>query len=1349
MVQTDESGDFLKEIFARLNPVIYSTLCYVRQKPRNIKILAVLDTGSSSTIIDKGFAQHHNLPVVKGPYLKTVNYVDRQVTYETSVVELRILNQLGNYFQTIHAETVENFSRGCVLVDWSQEALKYPHLQKLPLQRSPYPPVGILLIGIDYANLFEVFDKRQGALDEPIANLTPLGWALMGKRKTFEEEEQKFLAKQSSSCLKSSNDFLDNLVIKQFELEHFGLQEKEEPYAKGFNGGPKDPVTWSPAEKKADDKMKVTYKSGYFEVKIPWLSTYKEKLHGNFKGVKARQENSHTPQALAKKGVKMEEVDAIINAYLDKGYIEEVPKSEQGKGWYLPFFEVVNREKSTPIRLVFDAKASYNGVSLNNQIRNTPNRLNDLVLTLMRLRHYEFAVTGDISEMFLRIRLDPDDRQYHRFYHNGKHYQWLRILFGNKSSPNASQKVLSTLGELLGEEYPEAKETLANSTYMDDGVDSRATEEELLELVVELPELLLKADMKLCKFYTNSKLVAKSIPRELMAKEVQFNDKDPFFESNKVLGMVWEAETDFLTFKTKYTSFQEWKKACKIEVWTKRSILKTTASTYDPLGLLCPIIMFPRTIIQQLWAQELEWDQAVSEDIAHKWEECLQNLLEVHNLRIPRWIFDEKNDSMELHVFCDASERAYATSIYSRVNSRGGKTITNLVCAKSRVAPLKNESVQRLELVACVLGTRLLSACNIVYKVPQERVFYYTDSRNSLYWINTPAFKQKVYVYNRSSEIQRVSKTTQWCHVATEENPADVGTRYVSTEDLKSNRLWFEGPAFLRRADYQFEPYKISENDLSEEGLVEMKTPTTSVLFNSELEYFAEQEACDPNPARALTRALGEKISKCSIGNCWNGLEKFRNFLSIIFSVVLKMRKMDSGNLAVRDKVDQMIYKLSQRASFNDEISTLERKGKLKNGHILSKYNPYLDEHGILRSNSRLEGLDYLPDTMKKPIILYATDPLTRLIVLEAHFKYEHAVSRSLLLSVLHKSFIVIGITKLIKSISAKCFVCQKRKAQPVPPQMARLQNRIGIPNRAFAETGLDFAGPFETIQGRGKRRKIHFVLVLTCMQTRAVHFEATADQKTSSVINALSRFASCRGRPKVLVSDNQTSFKSASKELRDFYQSYLDNWKTIEHGLNVQEEPIEWIFIPPRAPHFGGAWEIMVKAMKRALSVISRGQPMTEDDFRTFLAKAMDMINSRPLLKHYSQESEHVLTPNDFLLGRCQVGIVPASADPPLTRLGERWRQLESMSNRLWLRFIAEILPEISPRQKWKKEFNNLEVGTLVLIIDPNLPRNVWRIGVVVAVDISRDGFARSATVRTNNKLYERPIIRLIPLME
>jgi len=395
-----------------------------------------------------------------------------------------------------------------------------------------------------------------------------------------------------------------------------------------------------------------------------------------------------------------------------------------------------------------------------------------------------------------------------------------------------------------------------------------------------------------------------------------------------------------------------------------------------------------------------------------------------------------------------------------------------------------------------------------------------------------------------------------------------------------------------------------------------------------------------------------------------------------------------------------------------------------------------------------------MPEGTKKPIILSGTNKLARLIVMEAHWKYEHAVSRSLLLSQIFKSFIVIGITKLVKSISANCLVCQKMKAQPARQIMAPLQNRLGIPKRVFAETGLDFAGPFEVIQGRAKKRKQYFVLVLTCLQVRAVHFEATENQTTDSVINALTRFTSIRGRPVVLVSDNQTSFKSASKELRDFYQFVADSQEEIIGHLNSPgNRPIEWEFIPPRAPHFGGSWEIMVKAMKRALLVISKGQPMIEDDFRTFLCKAMDMINQRPLTKFLSQETEFILTPNDFLLGRCQLGIPISSLvrpvnDIPHTKLGQRWRQLEALSNSLWHRFLTEILPELAPRQKWKQEFNNLEVGTLVLIIEPNLPRNVWQLGVVEEVELGRDGFARSAKIKTGNGIYNRPITKLVPLL-
>ena len=1300
--------------------------------------MIVLDTGSSSTVIDSGFALHHKLPVLKGPFTKEVNYIDRQVSYETSEVAVELVGQDNRFHQMLTAQTVEGFSKSCYLLNWKQEIDKYPFMQNVSVPCSPYPPVGVLLLGCDNTVLFEVLETRRGKPDEPIANKTPLGWAFMGNRKSGElKKEQKaseFFHSELGTTFKSSEDFLDDLVIREFSLETFGLQEKESPFAKGFSGGPKDPASWSPLEQKADAKMKVIYnqKESSFQVSIPWRDDHESNLNGNFNSVKLRQDGSHTEQSLAKKGVKIEEVNLILNNYLEKGYIEEVPRSEQGKGWYLPFFEVVNRLKSTPIRLVFDAKAQYKSVSLNNQIEDTPNRLNDLVLTLLRLRRYKYAVTGDISEMFLRIRMDPEDRKYHRFYHNGKHYQWTRILFGNKSSPNISQKVLSTLCDLKKDDFPEARETVKNSCYMDDVADSKPTEEKLLQLAKQLPVMLLKADMKLCKFYTNSKLVAQSLPKELLAKEISFEDKDPFFESNKVLGMNWDANPDFFTYSLKYKTVSEWKEACKVINWTKRSVLKTTASTFDPLGLLSPIIMFPRTIIQELWAKKSDWDQTIDELSSKKWEECLENILKVSSLRFPRWIYDSQEDLMELHIFCDASEKAFAATVYSRVNAKGEGIRTNLVMAKSRVAPIKNETISRLELVACVIGTRLLNAINIAYNTPSNRVYFYTDSRNALCWINMPAHKLKTYVYNRSAEIQRVSNSVQWSHVSTDVNPADVATRFIATEDLAENKLWFEGPPFLKDPSYTFKPFEANPADLTKEGKSEIKTPTDTVLI-----YFS------PGCVNYWSR----KVDLLSVGKLYNDLHKMRKLLMRIFSGIGNWRKCKITSKESFTKANDFIYRLSQMESFYDDLCLIGNKKKIPGGNILSKYSPYIDQNGILRSNSRLNEMDFLPESTRRPIILMGKNKVTKLIVLELHWQNEHIVSRRLTLKSVHEKYIVIGLTKLIKYISAHCVECQKLRANPSTQQMAPLHNRLGIPNRVFAETGIDFAGPFETIQGRGKPRALRFVLVLTCLQTRAVHFESTVDQTTSSVINALIRFASIRGRPKIIISDNQTSFKAASKELRDFYQLFLANKTLIENQLNGLNEPIEWIFIPPRSPHFGGAWEIMVKAMKRALTAISKGQPMTDEMFRTFLCRAMDIINERPLLTHYSTETAHILTPNHFIIGRVDTGVVPFVVSLQTTRLGEKWRQLEALTNNLWHRFIDEILPELSPRQKWKQAFNNLTVGTVVLVVEPGLPRGVWKVGAVVEVELSRDKFARRANIRMGGKTYWRPIANLIPL--
>jgi Pao retrotransposon peptidase len=350
--------------------------------------------------------------------------------------------------------------------------------------------------------------------------------------------------------------------------------------------------------------------------------------------------------------------------------------------------------------------------------------------------------------------------------------------------------------------------------------------------------------------------------------------------------------------------------------------------------------------------------------------------------------------------------------VYSRVYARGGKIQTNLVMSKARVAPLKNETVARLELVACVIGTRLLHAVNLALKVPQDRVFYYTDSRNALCWINTPSSKAKTYVFNRTAEIQRTTKFTQWSHVRTDLNPADVATRYVTTEDLAENKLWFEGPPFLRDPEYRFEHYTTNVKDLTKEGETELKPTTDSMNPQNDFYQFHDfdefEDKCfaefsrmssetnkGKEPEHAIKKNSSSKtrleawykhINKISIGRLFNGFLRFRFGLSALFRRVNKSKKLKE--IEIQRRVYNFIYRLSQRNSFPEELKSLERGRALPSGNPLAKMNPYLDSFGVLRSNSRLDNLSYLPEETRRPVLLLASDPITKLIVSEVHWDF-------------------------------------------------------------------------------------------------------------------------------------------------------------------------------------------------------------------------------------------------------------------------------------------------------------------------------------------------------------------------
>ena len=278
---------------------------------------------------------------------------------------------------------------------------------------------------------------------------------------------------------------LDELIRKSWEIEALGLVEKTQKVSSDH----KDPsANWTKAEKIAAEKMNIQYLPDrkQFQLSIPWKDDPPKFFKSNRAAVKARQDG-----VCNRLGDKIVHLEKIFDGYLEKGYIRKLTKTEtvEDNVFYLPFFTVLREDSTTPVRIVWDCAARYGGKSLNSEIMATPNCLQPLFKVLMRVRKFPFVVMSDISEMFLKVRLDPKDRRYHRFTFNGEDYEWLVMLFGNRSSPDGSQMVIQENCRLHGEELPEAVETVNQSCYMDDGADSRETEELALLLAQQLIEL--------------------------------------------------------------------------------------------------------------------------------------------------------------------------------------------------------------------------------------------------------------------------------------------------------------------------------------------------------------------------------------------------------------------------------------------------------------------------------------------------------------------------------------------------------------------------------------------------------------------------------------------------------------------------------------------------------------------------------------------------------------------------------------------------------------------------------------------------------------------------------------------
>jgi hypothetical protein len=453
------------------------------------------------------------------------------------------------------------------------------------------------------------------------------------------------------------------------------------------------------------------------------------------------------------------------------------------------------------------------------------------------------------------------------------------------------------------------------------------------------------------------------------------------------------------------------------------------------------------------------------------------------------------------------------------------------------------------------------------------------------------------------------------------------------------------------------------------------------------------------------------------------------------------------------------LIKQSQLEFYPEEIGLMSKDLKPlaeirgNHGSQILQFNPFLDPAGVIRSHSRLTDIPGLSYEKAFPIILHRKADYTRLVVEAAHVDHEHPVGIHAMNAAIRNEFAIIGMGILCKQVQFRCTECRKLKAPVVYQQMAPLpKRRIGNKLKPFDNVGLDFAGPFNIKMGRGKIRKKVYVLVLTCMVTRGVHLEATGGMDTVHVINALSRFADVRGVPTTLTSDNQTSFRKADKEITEWYKTV--DWEKVQQSTGLGFKPdsngIEWKFNPPTAPHFGGIFEIIVKALKRALKAVIGRADLDEEAFRTVVSKVAFMLNNRPIMKSGSIADQAPLTPNSFVFGDLASAVFPP--DFPEDRRTDLDRKLKlqvEVQKNTWKRFFLELVPLLGPRQRWSQEQESLKVDDVVIELDENQPRGLWRLMRVSKIYPSKDGLVRKVEVMSpDNKAYDRPIAKLIPIV-
>ena len=1319
------------------NNILPTMTLYVRWGKRIQRVRCIVDTGSQRSYISADVVNKMwNVNDLRSFECNVETYNGQETrTFHQIALGIEILNKVWSIPILVDEHLniqLEMPGMNYIVANFKEAGYDLLDAELLPANNNEVIAID-MLVGIDIIQHMPSFNirKEMGGNCLVIGNrVAPIGNAL-----SFLREGQRVKLNQ---CLKQSSDEREqvktavNLVMDPVKsyfnpLNHLledstvdnGLEYLFSLESIGIKADEKELIDYD-QEKVNKFRDGIIFKDGHYHVELPW---HEDKLHlvpSNFNV--ALKVLDRTMSTLKRKGL-IAEYEKVFDKQLEEGIIEEidVPENNFGNYVWIPHRPVVKTEEqvTTKIRPVFNCslKTCKEVPSLNEAAYTGIDLMGSILKLLLQFRTNNLTMLSDIKQAFLMIKLkkEEDMNKFCFFWRKGNKlvkYRYRTIVFGFTASPFILNYVMQHhMNEVLNDKN---KEKLVNNFYVDNLFVTGNDVNEMKKTYKIANEKMQHGGFELRSWSSNSIEL-----RDEMKADEKLTEHG--YTEEKVLGYRYNVESD--TLKIAPTKVET-----KLD--TKRKVLSQITKVYDPLNFALPITVRGRIAMRKIWQAGFDWDQELPKEMCKEIEKLVKDTEMISEVTYPRQALNEDH-SYGLHIFCDSSTESYGFVAYA-VDRHDSSTY---LFSKSKLAPVKGKeySIPKLELLGVSLAFKCLPTILEAYsKMKFEFINVCVDAQVVLNWLmNQPTSIKSKFIKNRLMEIKTLGDTIRensgipvhYHYVKSEENPADMVTKGVSYLNyLKQLNFWLTGPEWLTN-DFESWP-KYPLLSLSPEHKTKINNTLTL------------------QPAKVNTGIIN--INKYSNYN-----DLLRN-TSYLFKFLTKLKGGDARQMAKFYWIRK-----AQEECFKQEIEFLqsptETNDKLIPPLVLN-LNLFLDKEGILRSRGRISKCLYYNYDVHNPILLPKTHKLTQLIINYCHGKVQHLGIGTTLNFLREQGYWIPKGRSAVKGTISDCTLCRKFNAlafkYPKFTDMPKHQMNLVQP---FEHTGVDYTGHIWVRNSENGVSTKMFILIFTCLNIRAVHFELLPDMTTKNFILAFQRFCNLYSIPRFLYSDNARTFLKGGSILE---QSLNSN----EFREELEKSGIKHIKIPLYSAWIGSAWERLIRVLKTCLfKTVGRAQ-LSYYELLTTLSNIKLAMNSRPLTYRSSTDQLEFITPNSFLNLYRNNSLVLKVDDQDIWTEEPGQHQMEASIDKmneilqnfksLWYQNYLLSLREHSRNLYQQNWDDRIKIGDIVLIKAPNKPRPFWMLGKVLEVIIGYDGKVRTVKLKQGNGSIEHHSIKnLYPL--